>query len=93
MKESLKRLWLQTSENEIPPNYKFKYETPEKITKKEKEYNEEYHLGGKPREVAELFKTINNFCRNFDPVNVERKYLAKYVKYSCGKNIFCCVHL
>jgi len=93
VKESLKRLWLQTSGNEIPPNYKFEYETPEKTTKKEKEYNEEYHIGGKPREVVELFKTTDNFCRNFDPVNVERKYLAKYVKYSCSKNIFCCVHL
>jgi len=93
VKESLKRLWLQTSENEIPPNYKLKHETPEKITKKEKEYNEEYHIGDKPREVVELFKTIDNFCKNFDPVNVERKYLAKYVKYSCSKTIFCCVHL
>jgi len=93
VKESLKRLWLRTSENEIPANYKFKYETPEKTMKKEKEYNEEYHIGDKPREVVELFKTIDNFCRNFDLVNVERKYLAKYVKYSCSKNIFCCIHL
>lgn len=93
VKESLKRVWLQTSENEISPNYKFKYETPKKTTKKEKEYNEEYHIGDKPREVVELLKRINDFCRNFDPANVERKYLAKYVKYSCGKNIFCCVHL
>jgi len=93
VKESLKRIWLQTSGNEISPNYKFKYETPEETTKKEKEYDEEYHVGSKPREVVELFKTIDSFCRGFDPVNTQRKYLAKYVKYSCGKNIFCCVHL
>jgi len=93
VKESLKRIWLQTSENEITSNYEFKDETSEKTTEKEKEYDEEYHIGGKPQEVLELFKTIDNFCRNFDPVKVKRKYLAKYVKYNCGKNIFCCVHL
>jgi len=93
IKESLKRIWLQTSENEISPNYKYKDETSEKTTKKEKEYDEEYHIGDKPREVVELFKTIDNFCRNFDSVNVKRKYLAKYVKYMCGKVIFCCVHI
>jgi len=93
VKESLKRIWLQTSENEISPKYKFKDETSGETIKKEKEYDEEYHIGEKPQEVVELFKTIDNFCRNFDPVKVKRKYLAKYVKYMCGKDIFCCVHL
>jgi len=93
VKESLRRLWSKTSEDESFPNYKFENETPVKSEMKEKEYDEEYHTEGRPQEVVELFKTIDNYCRTLDPVNVKRKYLTKYVKYSCGKDIFCCVHL
>ena len=58
-----------------------------------KEYTEEYHLKGKPQEVIELFRTIDKFCRELDPTAVQRKYLAKYVRYSHSKNIFCCVRV
>ena len=34
-----------------------------------------------------------SFCRELGQATVQRKYLAKYVRYSHGKNIFCCVHL
>ena len=36
---------------------------------------------------------MDRFCFELDPNQVQRKYLAKYVRYSHGKNIFCCVHL
>jgi len=58
-----------------------------------KDYGEEHHTKGKPQEVVELFWMIDKFCRQLEPTTVERKYLAKYVRYSRGKNIFCCVHV
>lgn len=93
IKESLKRLWSQPSGDNALTNYKVKYKPPQAQIKREKEYSEGYHIEGKPQEVVELFKTIDSFCRNLDPINIRREYLAKYVKYSSGKNIFCCVHL
>ena len=95
VKKALKRLWAQTSGIEIPSTYKFGVETlPSMRTKAGgKEYSEEHHLKGKPQEVLELFRTIDKFCRELDPTAVKRKYLAKYIRYTHGKNIFCCVYL
>jgi len=94
VKEALKRLWAQTSEVEVAPTYKTGVESiTQKTNERGKEYTEEYHLKGKPQEVIELFRTIDKFCRELDPTAVRRKYLAKYVRYTHGKNIFCCVHL
>ena len=95
VKDALKRLWAQTSEIEVSAASGF---TDQPVvlggTKaKTKEYGEEHHLKGKPQEVVELFRTIDKFCREFDPTDVHRRYLAKYVKYSHGKNIFCSVHV
>ena len=53
----------------------------------------EFLVKGKPQEVLELFRTIDKFCRELEPTAVQKKFLAKYVRYSHGKNIFCCVHL
>ncbi|MGC9336876.1 MAG: DUF5655 domain-containing protein [Candidatus Cloacimonadia bacterium] len=92
VKKALKRLWPQTSEIDIPSTFGVE---PTPLTRTKvggKEYSEEHHLKGKPQEVVELFRTIDKFCREFDPTAVQRKYLAKYVRYSHGKNIFCCVH-
>jgi len=95
VKKALKRLWAQTSEIEIPSTYKPSVEPipPERTKIGHKEYKEENHLKGIPQEVAELFWTIDKFCRELNPTLVQRKYLAKYVRYTHGKNIFCCVHL
>jgi len=78
VKEALKRLWVQSSEVEIS--------SPPAD-------GEEHHIKGKPQEVIELFRTIDKFCRELDPISVQRKYLAKYIRYMHGKSIFCCMHL
>ena len=97
VKKALKRLWAQTSEIEVPSTFGVEPVPPERAIKRgEKrgeEYSEEHHLKGKPQEVIELFRTIDKFCRELDPTAVRRKYLAKYVRYAHGKNIFCCVNL
>ncbi len=93
VKKALKRLWAQTSEIEIPSTFDVQPVPSERTKARGKEYSEEHHLKGKPREVVELFRTIDKFCRELDPIAVQRKYLAMYVRYTYGKSIFCCVHL
>lgn len=95
VKNALERLWAQTSEVEIPSTYRAGIE-PMPLDRTEvrgKEYSEEHHIKGKPQEVVELFRMLDKFCRELDPIKVQRKYLKWYVRYSHGKNIFCCVHL
>ncbi len=41
----------------------------------------------------ELFRTVGKFCRELDPNNVQRNYLARYIKYIYEANIFCSVVL
>ena len=93
IKNALKRLWAQTSEIEITPTSNVESIHQEEIKVRDKEYGEEHHLEEKPREVVELFRTIDKFCRELDPTKVQRKYLAKYIRYTHGKNIFCCVNI
>jgi len=95
VKKALKRLWSQTSEVEILSTYEVSVEPmPASETRvRGKEYAEENHTEGKPQEVVELFRTIDKFCRELDPTSVQRKCLAKYIKYTYGKSIFCCVGL
>ena len=90
IRTALKRVWAHPPEVPItpaqPPGAK-----PATIGRKE--YSELDHTQDKPREVTELFRNLDKFCRDLDPANVETKYLKWYVRYSRGKNIFCCVHL
>ena len=95
VKEAIKRLWAQSSDVEIPvsPAVSEVSIKPEIETARGRDYGEEHHVKGKPREVIELFRTIDKYCRELDPSTVQRKYLALYVSYMHGKAIFCCVHL
>jgi hypothetical protein len=95
VKNALKRLWAQSSEVELPSIYPLGEEiTKSKIKyRRGKDYGEDHHIKGKPREVIELFRTVDKFCRELDPNTVKRKYLAKYVSYMHGKAIFCCMHI
>jgi len=95
VKEAIKRLWAQSSDVEIPvsPAVSEVSIKPEIETGRGRDYGEEYHVKGMPREVIELFRTIDKYCRELDPNTVQRKYLATYISYMHGKVIFCCVHL
>jgi len=93
IKKALKTLWAQTSEIETASTFGEEPTPLERVKMRGKEYSEEHHLKGKPQEVVELFRTTDKFCRELDPTVVQRKYLAKYVRYTHGRNIFCCVHL
>jgi len=98
IKTALTRLWAQSSEVEVPSTAPVDVvsKTPKLTTikhKRGKDYGEEYHIKGKPREVIELFRTIDKFCRELDPTNVQKRHLAKYITYMFGKVIFCCIHV
>jgi len=92
---ALKRLWAPSSEVEVPPSPPFAKGSEKTGLKQQrgKDYGEDHHIKGKPREVIELFRTLDKFCRELDPTSVEKRYLKKYVSYAHGKGIFCCVHL
>jgi predicted transport protein len=55
-------------------------------------YNEQHHIGGRPKDIVELFHALDDFCMNIDAGNIARRYLAKYVRYDHQGHIFCCVH-
>lgn len=89
IREALKRL--STQPPEVPVTSPEEPGRPSEVRREA--YDEEHHTKGKPQEVVELFRTVGNFCRELDPANVQTKYLKWYVRYSHGKNTFCCVHL
>jgi hypothetical protein len=95
IKAALKRLWAQSSEIEKSSIYPVSEGIGKSEIKHRKvqEWGEEDHIKGIPLEVIELFRVIDKFCRELDLTNVQRKYLALYVKYTHGKNIFCCIRL
>lgn len=49
--------------------------------------------GSTPREVTELFQTVDRFCRQLDPSRVERQYLDRSVAYAVGEQCFCSVRM
>ena len=58
-----------------------------------KEYGEEFHTRGKSQKIIELFNSIDKFCLDIDPPNVQRSCHKKYIKYSHSGMIFCSLHL
>jgi predicted transport protein len=93
IKVALKRLWSQASPVEITPGHKIRTPDAVSVIEKGKERPESHHIQDKPQEVVELFRSIDKFCRELDPINVRRNYLAKYIKYSHDKHIFCCINI
>jgi hypothetical protein len=94
IKTALKRIWAPSPEVEINSSYSNDEVIGEiKIKQRGEDYSEEHHIKDKPREVIELFRVIDKFCKELDPAKVKRKYHAKYIGYTNDKNIFCCVHI
>jgi predicted transport protein len=93
IKTSLSRLWTQSSE--VPQNLPIITTPP--TTKGEKQrgedYGEDYHLEGKPKEVIELFRTIDKFCRELSPNSIQKENHKKYIGYKYKKAIFCSINI
>jgi predicted transport protein len=56
-------------------------------------YDEQYHIGGKPEQVIQLFRDLEDFCMSIDAGNIAQNYLAKYIRYDYQGHIFCCHHI
>jgi predicted transport protein len=56
-------------------------------------YNEQYHISGKPEQIVQLFRRLEEFCMNIDAGSIARNYLAKYIRYDYQNHIFCCIHI
>ncbi len=72
IKNALKNLWTQTSGIETPSAVGKESLPIKKIKAGSKEYDEDYHLEGKPQEVVELFWAIDKFCRELGPNAVQK---------------------
>ena len=74
--------------------YRNKSNVPSDVKKpRGKEYGEEFHTRGKSQKNIELFNSIDKFCLDIDPPNVQRSCHKKYIKYSHSGKIFCSLHL
>ena len=56
-------------------------------------YDEQYHIGGKPEPIVQLFRRLEKFCMTIDAGSITRNYLAKYIRYDYQGHIFCCLHI
>ncbi len=74
--------------------YRKKSNAPPHVKRtKGKEYGEDFHTRGKSQKIIELFNSIDKFCLDLDPPNVQRSCHKKYIKYSHRGKIFCSLHL
>lgn len=74
--------------------YRKKSNAPPHVKRtKGKEYGEDFHTRGKSPKIIELFNSIDKFCLDIDPPNVQRSCHKKYIKYSHSRKIFCSLHL
>ncbi|RQW03054.1 MAG: hypothetical protein EH225_07615 [Calditrichaeota bacterium] len=69
------------------------YSAKEPSSRKTAEYSENYHTQGKPHEVIELYRGLDQICQSLAPGQITKSYRAKYVSWSLEKRIFCCAHL
>ena len=95
IKSAIQRLWAQTTEVESIPKIQLAKEIKEPFIKikRGKDQGEEHHIAKKPQEVLELYRNIDKFCKELDPINIKKRYLAKYIGYKYGKNVFCSIHI
>jgi len=59
--------------------------------KKKREFNEEYHVGGRPEWIAKLFKKIDSYCLTNIKTGIKRTYLQTYIRYTRSGKMFCYV--
>lgn len=57
------------------------------------DYGETHHTKGKPKEVVELYRALDRFCRDLAPGHVILRHLKMYVSWSRDKRLFCSAHL
>lgn len=56
-------------------------------------YDESHHTEGKPREVVELYRALDQFCLSLSPGGVEKRFLKMSIRYRAQGRTFCWLHL
>ncbi len=64
-----------------------------RAAKSESPYDEAHHITGKPKEVVELYRSVDRLCLSMGPGAIARRYLAKHIAYESAKRSFCNVHI
>jgi hypothetical protein len=95
IKSAIQRLWVQTSEVQETPKIEEIKDIEESSipSKRGKDQGEEYHIAGKTQEVLELYRNIDKFCKELDQININKRYLSKYIGYKYKKSVFCSIHI
>ncbi len=107
IKASLSRIWrTESSPVQSAKSSRFRYFAPRmkrqslhklrgpaKKRRHPPSYPESHHISGKPQEAVELYRAIDQFCLSLMPDHIERRFLAKYISYTCGTEIFCSLHI
>lgn len=52
------------------------------------EFNEEYHLKGRPEWIANLFKKIDSYCLTNIRTGIQGTYLKTYIRYTWSGKMF-----
>lgn len=98
VKAALRRIWglpaeADSSMGKGAPPLRAEEPVPSRRRERPKQdYGEEHRTKEIPQEVLELYRAVDRFCRELDPF-LQKRYLATYIGYACGKRLFCCVHL
>lgn len=92
IKAALPRIW--RIESETPPKGDVTDTAKRERQPRDKlNYGEEHHTEGRPAEVVELYRSLERFCQDLAPTQVNRRYLSKHIAWMLGKSTFCSVHL
>ena len=52
------------------------------------EFNEEYHLKGKPEWITNLFRKIDSYCLTNIRTGIQKTYLKTYIRYTWSGKMF-----
>jgi len=103
VKESLARIWAEkgvTPQRPLGPSLfggttirpvRQKDGRSRKGKKPSREYDEQHHLSGKPKEVEELYRSLDRICFALAPGNVEKTFAKFWVNYNRENAGFCSV--
>jgi hypothetical protein len=68
------------------------WETRRRVRPK-KIYTESRHVDGKPAEVLELYRKLDDFCFSLKPGIIRKQYMAKTINYLSANKCFCSFHI
>ncbi len=96
IKEILPGIWLSSPIAVAPAHEVGSKKVPSRQTKRtktEKEYGEEHHLEGVPKEVVELYHTLDRYCLDLAMQGISKQHRLLYIAYRFDNKIFASIHV